>query len=44
MNRLLTTLMLMLSCFIARGAEKADYAQVRSVPIAVFYRYYLHRR
>lgn len=35
MNRLLTTLMLMLSCFIARGAEKADYAQVIPQPRSV---------
>ena len=35
MNRLLTTLMLMLSCFIVRGAEKADYAQVIPQPRSV---------
>ncbi len=35
MNRLLTTLMLMLSCFIARGAEKADYAHVIPQPRSV---------
>lgn len=35
MNRLLKTLMLMLSCFIARGAEKADYAQVIPQPRSV---------
>ena len=35
MNRLLTTLMLMLSCFIAQGAEKADYAQVIPQPRSV---------
>lgn len=35
MNRLLTTLMLMLSCFIARGAGKADYAQVIPQPRSV---------
>ena len=35
MNRLLTTLLFMLSCFIAHGAEKADYAQVVPQPRSV---------
>ena len=35
MNRLLTSIMLLLSCFIARGAEKADYAQVIPQPNSI---------
>ena len=35
MNRLLTSIMLLLSCFMAKGAEKADYAQVIPQPCTI---------